>query len=130
MDASDRAEIQSLVTRLESAWNQANAVAFSAEFTENADFVNVRGEYGSGRNAIGAAHAKLLKSVYAGSTVRYSLSRLRPLAAGVAIAHLEADLLVPTGPLAGKTSALPSLVLVRDGGVWRIAAFHNTLRTA
>lgn len=130
MNASDRAEVQGLVARLEAAWNQANAAAFSAEFSENADFVNVRGEYGSGRDAIAVAHAKLWKSIYGGSTVRYSVARLRQLAADVAIAHIEADLLVPTGPLAGKTNALPSLVLVREGGTWRVAAFHNTLRTA
>lgn len=128
MANGDRAAVEALVARLEAAWNGADPAAFAAEFTADADFVNVRGDYASGRDVVAEAHAAIWKGIYAGSTIGYSLSRLRPLAPGVLLAHLDAHLRVPAGPLAGEISAIPSLVLVDDDGAWRIASFHNTAR--
>ena len=128
MANDDRAAVEALVARLEAAWNAADPTAFAAEFTPGADFVNVRGDYASGSDVIAQAHAVIWKGIYAGSTIRYSLSRLRPLGSGMLLAHLDAHLRVPAGPLAGEISAIPSLVLVDDDGAWRIAAFHNTAR--
>jgi uncharacterized protein (TIGR02246 family) len=124
----ERAAVEALVARLEAAWNAADTAAFAAEFTADTDFVNVRGDYSSGREAVAQGHAAILRGIYAGSTIRYALSRLRRLAPGVLVAHVDAHLCVPAGPLAGDIEAIPSLVLVDEGGVWRIAAFHNTAR--
>ena len=128
MAEDDRPAIEALVARLEAAWNAADPTAFAAEFTVDADFANVRGDYSSGCDAIVHGHAAIWQSIYAGSTIRYSLSRLRPLAPGVLLAHLDAHLRVPAGPLAGDIIAIPSLVLVSEDGAWRIASFHNTAR--
>jgi uncharacterized protein (TIGR02246 family) len=128
MASDDRAAVEALVARLEAAWNAADPAAFAAEFTADADFVNVRGDYSSGRDAIAHGHAAIWQSIYAGSTIRYSLARLRPLGPGVLVAHLDAHLRVPTGPLAGEIIAIPSLVLVDEDRAWRIASFHNTAR--
>ena len=128
MNADHRDEIRAVVSRLEAAWNQADPIAFAGEFAEDADFVNVRGDYASGRKAIAEGHEHIWKTIYAGSKVRYALARLRQLTPEVLIAHLDAELHVPAGPLAGDMSALPSLVLVRAAGAWPIASFHNTFR--
>jgi hypothetical protein len=42
---------------------------------------------------------------------------------------VRATLNVPTGPLAGESDALATIVLVGDGDSdeYRVAAFHNTL---
>lgn len=116
----------SVASELEASWNRADAAAFAALFANDADFVNVRGEYGSGRDAIAAAHAHIWATIYAGSTIRYSVSRCREVAPGVLLAHLDARLHVPAGPLAGDIEAIPSLVLVSSADRWLIAAFHNT----
>jgi uncharacterized protein (TIGR02246 family) len=126
--SDDEAEVRALVGRLEAAWNGVDAAAFAAEFRPDADFVNVRGDYHSGRDAVEHGHAAILRGIYAGSTIRYSLSRVREVAPGVLVAHVDALLSVPAGPFAGDTAAIPSMVLVRDGGAWRIASFHNTAR--
>jgi uncharacterized protein (TIGR02246 family) len=115
-----------VASQLESSWNRADAAAFAALFAKDADFVNVRGDYGSGREAIAAAHAQIWATIYAGSTIRYSVSRCRALAPGVLIVHLDAQLHVPAGPLAGDIKAIPSFVLVNSADTWLIAAFHNT----
>ena len=128
MSDDHRAAVAALVQRLESTWNRAEAAGFAAEFAEDADFVNIRGDYFSGRDAVARGHQHIWQGIYAGSTIRYSVVRLRELAPTVLLAHLDAHLHVPAGPLAGDVSAIPSLVLVRAGGDWRIAAFHNTSR--
>jgi uncharacterized protein (TIGR02246 family) len=128
MNPDLRDEVGRIVAKLEAAWNRADAAAFASEFAPDADFVNIRGDYASGRDAIAQGHAHILSTFYAGSTIRYSITHLRQLSPGVVIAHLDAQLRVPSGPAAGDVTALPSLVLVLDGDAWQIAAFHNTQR--
>jgi uncharacterized protein (TIGR02246 family) len=116
------------VSHLEAAWKSADADAFAAEFTQDADFVNIRGDYLSGRESIAQGHAHIFSGIYAGSTIRCTLSHLRALRPGVLLAHLEAAFHVPDGPMAGDILAIPSMVVVRNEGTWRIASFHNTTR--
>jgi uncharacterized protein (TIGR02246 family) len=116
-----------VAARLEDAWNAADAAAFARAFTPDADFVDIRGEHHLGREAIAAGHAGIFASVYRGSRIRYRVTHARPLADGVVLAHSAGSLDAPVGPMAGTHRAVQSLVLVREGGEWRIAAFHNTL---
>jgi uncharacterized protein (TIGR02246 family) len=115
-----------LAARLENAWNTGDSPAFTAAFAEDADFVNVLGMHVRGRESILAGHEQIFRTVYAGSTVRYSLESARLLRPDVALAHVRAGLDVPGGPMAGHHQARYSMVLTRDGGEWRIASFHNT----
>ena len=115
-----------LAARLENAWNSADSAGFAAAFADDADFVNVLGMHVRGREAIGHGHAEIFRTVYAGSTVRYRLDSARLLRPDVGLAHVAATLTVPAGPMAGAHRALYSMVLMRDGGEWRIASFHNT----
>jgi uncharacterized protein (TIGR02246 family) len=120
-------EVASLVQGLQDAWNAGDAAGFAAPFADDADFVNVYGMYAQGRDAILAGHEGIFRSIYAGSRVEYRVKSARRLRDDVALVHLHARLSVPSGPMAGVNEALPSMVLVRDGGgEWRIASFHNT----
>ena len=126
LSATDRDALAEVVRRLEAAWNAMDGAAFAADFDEDADFVNVRGEHVRGRAAIAAGHVAILTTIYAGSTNAYALEATRLLRPDVALAHVGARLEVPRGPLAGRHAARFSLVLTREPGGWRIAAFHNT----
>ncbi len=117
---------ENVTTRLQDAWNAADGAAFAAPFASDADLVNVRGDMHSGRDAIAAGHQQIFDTIYAGSTLRYTVRQARELDDGVILVHIDALLSVPAGPLAGEIPALASLVLVRDGDEYRIAAFHNT----
>ena len=124
---TDRAAIDQLVDTLEHAWNAGDGDAFAAPFAEDADFVNVRAEHHQGRRAIAGGHNAILRTIYAGSTNEYTVKSARLVADDVAVAHVDAALDVPSGPLAGQMHALYSIVLVRAGSGWQIASFHNTL---
>jgi uncharacterized protein (TIGR02246 family) len=113
--------------RLERAWNTADGAAFGAEFTTDADFVDVRGVHHRGRAAIASGHQAILDSIYRGSTVRYTVEETRQLLPTCSIALVGAVLDVPAGPLAGRRRARLTAVVVERDGVAAIAAFHNTL---
>jgi uncharacterized protein (TIGR02246 family) len=117
---------QSIVKRLEDAWNAGDGSAYGAPFAPDADFVDIRGVWHQGEQ-IAAGHQQIFDTIYAGSTVRYEVLDARPLDDNIILGHVGGRLSAPTGPLAGENEALASLVIVRDGDDHRIAAFHNTL---
>jgi uncharacterized protein (TIGR02246 family) len=127
-DTAESIEVDAaaLARRLEDAWNAADAAAFAAPFADDGDFVNVLGMHARGRDAIAAGHDGIFRGIYAGSRVSYAVEAARLLAPDVALARLHGALTVPTGPMEGRHDGRISLVLVRDSGEWRIAAFHNT----
>lgn len=124
MDPKSIAE--TVIKRLEHAWNASDGAAFGTPFAPEADFVTIRGDLHSGEE-IAAGHQQIFDTIYAGSTIRYSVLRARELDDRVILAHVRGTLNVPTGPVAGESNALASVVLVGDGNDYRIAAFHNTL---
>jgi uncharacterized protein (TIGR02246 family) len=122
-----RSTAENIVARLEEAWKAMDAAAFAEPFSEDADFVNIRAEHFHGRPAIGAGHAAIFASIYAGSTTQMRVESARLLRPDVGLVHVRSALNVPQGPLAGRHAACFSMVLTKQGGVWVIAAFHNTL---
>ena len=126
--ATDPAAIAaSLFQQAEDAWNAADGAAFGALFTEESDFVNIRGEHHRGSVAIGRGHQAIFDTIYAGSRVRYEPELARTVAPGTIVALAAASLEVPAGPLQGVLNARMTVVLTEQGGRWLITAFHNTL---
>src|SRR6187455_758904 len=123
MDSGGERIVSDLVRELEEAWNAADGAGFARAFAEDADFVNIRGEHLRTRDVIAKGHQAIFNTIYAGSVVRYQVTRVRAIASAVLVAHVTATLKAPTGPLAGEHSSLFTLVLVQDGNAWRIAAF-------
>jgi uncharacterized protein (TIGR02246 family) len=121
-----RTTAETLIKRLQDAWNAADGAAFGAPFAPDADFVTIRGELHSGE-AIAAGHQQIFDTIYAGSTVQYTVLEARELDDRVILAHVRGHLSVPAGPMAGEAEAVASVILVRDGDDHQIAAFHNTL---
>jgi len=124
----DRTALESIVGRLEAAWNAMDGAAFAAPFAADADFVNIRAEHLRGRSTIADGHAGIFRTIYAGSTNRYTIETVRLVLNDVALVHVQAVLDVPSGPFAGRNRALFSMVLVRRAPGWQIASFHNTLQ--
>jgi uncharacterized protein (TIGR02246 family) len=122
----ERNAIEAIVRRLEAAWNAMDPEAFASPFQEDADFVNIVGEHARGRDAIVAGHRAIFRDFYADSTTELSVMGMRLLRPGVALAHVHSTLDAPKGPLAGRHTAVFSMVLTEDQGRWTIAAFHNT----
>ncbi len=127
---ADRAALETIVRRLEAAWNAMDGSAFAAPFAADADFVNIRGEHARGQAAIAAGHAAIFQTIYAGSTNHCTVEAARLLRHEVALVLVQSIVDAPQGPLAGRHAARFSLVLTKETGEWKIAALHNTLVAA
>ena len=122
-----------VLARLETAWNGADGAAYGSAYTPDASFVTVNGEHLVGASAIGAGHAGIFATIYAGSVNRMELVRVREVAENVVLAVSLHTLDCPTGPFTGRRQAMSTSVLVRsaDGDrAWAISATHNTLVAA
>ena len=118
---------QTITQRLERAWNAADGRAFGEPFSTDADFVAIRGDHHTGRHAIAEGHQQIFDTIYAGSTVRYEVLQARELDDRVILAHARCTANAPSGPLAGEHSSTITVVLLKRGDEYEIAAFHNTL---
>ena len=125
-----RAAADKIAAALTTAWNAADGKAFAAEFTADADFVNIFAMHGVGQDAIARAHQTIFDTIYKGSTSLFTVKAVRPIGGDAAVAHIGARLQVPSGPMAGELAALATAVLVREGDDWRIVAFQNTREQA
>jgi uncharacterized protein (TIGR02246 family) len=114
--------------QLEDAWNRADGAGFGVPFTDDADFVDIRGDHHQTKAVIALGHQAIFDSVYAGSTVRYEVETARPVAPGVIVAVAAATLDVPGGPLQGTHRSRATITLVEESDRWAAASFHNTLR--
>ena len=118
---------ETIMQRLERAWNSADGAAFGEPFAADADFVAIRGDLHAGRRAIAEGHQQILDTIYAESTVRYEVLQARELDGQVIVAHVRGTLNAPRGPLAGEHASTITVVLRKQADSYEVAAFHNTL---
>jgi len=116
-----------VLTQLTDAWNAADGAAYGAAFTEDADFVTVRGEHARGAQAIAAGHQGIFESIYRGSTVTIELDQARQVTPDVVLAVATSTLDAPSGPLQGRHTSRMTLVITLLEDRWLVAALHNTL---
>ena len=105
-------------------------IKFAAQFTEDADFVNVLGMHWRGRVKIEARHADLHRTIFRNSHLRMLGSSSRPLAPSVILAHMQWEMsgheASPGVPFADVRRGALTAVFVERNGRWVIAALHNT----
>jgi uncharacterized protein (TIGR02246 family) len=118
--------LHGMVYHLEAAWNAADGAAFAELFAGDADFIHILGGYYTGRAAIEAGHRMIFGTIYKGSTVRYSVEKIRFLRPDVAIIFLRQHLQFSEDGVAGELDARPTIIAENADGTWRIAALQNT----
>jgi uncharacterized protein (TIGR02246 family) len=123
---SDERALHQLVYQLEAAWNAGDGAGFAEAFAEEADFVHILGGYYSGRPAIEAGHRMILGTIYKGSTVRYSVEKIRFLKSDVAVISARQYLQFYEDGAARELQARPLLVLEKKDGLWEIVTLQNT----
>lgn len=122
--SSDEAAIRALEAAYDAAWDAADLEALTAPFTPDATIVDPFGGVSVGRVEIERLLGTLLAGSGRGSTHAARILGVRFVTADVALADGEA---VIEGLSASDGGAMPPIVhrftdvLVRSGGVWRIA---------
>ena len=125
MTSEERA-LHGLVYQLEAAWNAEDGTAFAAAFTDDADFVHILGGYYTGRAAIEAGHRMIFGTIYKGSTVHYSVEKIRFVRPEVAIVFLRQHLEFFEGGESRELDARPTAFTEKIDGRWKIVAMQNT----
>ena len=125
----DRASVVAVIKEMEDAWNAGDAEGFAAPMADNVDFITIRADHLSGRQAVIDSHIDVLSTFYKGSTNHFNIEAVTLLRSGVALARVRAVLESPSGPLEGHHEATYSLVLIQEQDKWEAALFHITLAT-
>ena len=131
MDASLATDaIAPTIGALNAAWNRADGAGFAAKCTADVDFINLLGMYVKGRTAVAAVHEKILHGPYAGSTLEFTIERVRVLSADAVLALVPGHLQIPAGPVKGVLRTIATVLFVREGSEWLVASFQNTKQEA
>jgi uncharacterized protein (TIGR02246 family) len=123
---SDDRSLHQLVYQLEAAWNAADSKSFAEAFMEDADLIHILGGYYTGRAAIENGHRMIFGTIYKGSSVRYSVEKIRYLSPEVAIVFLRQYLRFYEAGVPCDLEARPTIIAAKAGGIWRIVVLHNT----
>ncbi len=125
--SADEAAIRDLYRELMDGWNRGSGDSFAAAFTEDGDLIGFDGTHFQGRQKIAPFHQELFDKWLKGTRLVGHVKSVRFLSPDVALIHA-----VGSTVMRGKTRPSPerdsiqTLVAVRRGGEWRLAAFQNT----
>jgi uncharacterized protein (TIGR02246 family) len=135
--AADESEIRQLIDDLADAWKAGDAKAYGVRFLPNGTFTNVNGEFYVGREQFDRRHAEVFAGVFRGTTLSLTTKKLRFVRPDVAIADIDTEVagarLRPQGVAVAADGVLRSrllMVLLKENGVWCIAAYHNVWQAA
>ena len=125
MTATEEHTLRGLVTQLESAWNRGDSGAWTALFADDADLVHILGGHLTGHTEIERAHRAIFDTVYKGSTLKFTVEKIRPVSSDVAIVFVFGELHIPQPGVPPVLHARPTLVAHQTGGTWKIVTFQN-----
>lgn len=118
----DDAALRDNVRQLEAGWNAKSGAAFAKPFADDADYVVINGMQIKGREEIAKGHQRIFDTFYKDSTLSLSVKQVRMLRADVAVVHVSGHL----KSTEGESDAVITLVMTKENGAWKIAAFQNT----
>ena len=131
ISSQDQPAIDALLERQSAAWQAGDAAAFSADVLDGVLFTNILGMFSVGRTPFEEQHARIFSTTYKGSRMsqeRVAVTLVRPdvaivdtLATVTGAPHLPLGIELIDGAVRTRLEQ----VMVRDGGRWRVAAFHN-----
>jgi len=129
----DEAAVRNIVQEEIAAWNSGDADAYSRHFAADGTFTNIRGEFFVGREPFIQKHANLFKGPFHGSTLKQDIVSLKFVRRDVAVVEVLTSVtgirkLFPGTNTDDKGRLRTRLlqVVVKDGGEWKITAYHNT----
>ena len=123
----DEPAVRALYEELMSGWNKGSADAFASAFADDGDLVGFDGTHLRGRAEIAAFHAPLFDNWLKGTRLVGQVMSVRFLAPDVALVHAVGGTIMRGQSEASRErDSVQTLVAVRRGGAWRLAAFQNT----
>ena len=121
----DEKAIRANIEQMVKGWNTKSGEEFSKPFAEDSDYVVVNGMHLKGRVANAKGHQMIFDTFYKDTDIAATIEQIRFLRPDVAVVHAIGERF----PKADKSQIAKgrlTLVMVKNGGKWEIAAFQNT----
>jgi uncharacterized protein (TIGR02246 family) len=126
-NATGETAIRALFWQIIDGWNQGSGEQFAAPYAEDADHVGFDGTHLKGRSQIASFHQQLFDTWVKGSRLVGKVRSVRFLTPDVALLHaVGGTVMAGQTDLAPERNSVQTLVIVRQNGEWRIAAFQNS----
>ncbi|MBR1271319.1 SgcJ/EcaC family oxidoreductase [Bradyrhizobium sp. AUGA SZCCT0222] len=128
--ADNEAAIRQVIVEMTEGFNNHDGKAASRMYTQDARLVTVRGDVMSGPAEIEKGLSGIFATRARNATQRTMDVKIRLIKPDVAFAYVTNELsglVAPDGRSLPAHQELSLRVFVKDGGVWQVAAFHNTM---
>ncbi|NOK09685.1 SgcJ/EcaC family oxidoreductase [Corallococcus exercitus] len=129
----DEHDLRQLVDAQTEAWNAHDATAWTKDFTDDADFINIVGTVFQGRAEIETRHAAIFASIFKTSHAKVTVRKVRFPSEDIAVVDTVHEVTGHTGLPPGVQNTEEGLlrtqmryVLKRTQKQWRIVAGQNT----
>ncbi len=126
MNPADEAAVRGLYRELMDGWNRGSGDAFAAAFTEDGDLVAFDGTHFEGREEIAPFHQELFDKWLKGTRLVGRVKSVRFLSPDLALMHaVGGTVMRGKSEPAPERDSIQTLVAIRQGGEWRLAALDN-----
>ena len=125
----DILEIKAIMQSFADAWNVYDAKQIAELFTEDADFVNVAGQWWKGRTELGQGHANAFSNHLKNTHMRFPDTTVKFLKPDLVICHSTwemSGLTRPDGISLPTKHGVLTAIAQQQHGQWQLVAVHNT----
>lgn len=126
--AADEKDIRAIGAQIQQAWNAADAKMIADLWLTDGDYVSSTGRTATGRAEVEHAFAAQWAGLYKGTKIAHTLTSVRFLRKDVAIADGAFEISGmkdASGKLLSSRSGLSTVVVVRKGDRWYVAALRG-----
>jgi uncharacterized protein (TIGR02246 family) len=129
-----QAVIEKLLATEQAAWIAGDSVAYADAYTDDADFINIRGQVFEGKAAVQQQHAKIFAGPFKESTISIVLRKFTLLSDRAALVDTDQTVTnfksLPPGIVATVPDTLVThfkyLAIQQVDGTWKFASGQNT----
>src|SRR5271170_6411716 len=132
-DLSPDPALTQLVHQQEAAWNAGDGAAWASVFTDDADFINIRGDVFHGREAIANRHVIIFNGPFKGSHDTTTIRSIVQPVPTIAIIETDNEItqfkVLPPGVAATSPGVLKTrmkFIALKQGYQWHFIAAQNT----
>ena len=126
--------IEKLLAAEQAAWNAGDSLAYANEYTDDADFINIRGQVFTGKTAVQEQNTKIFAGPFKESTISIVLRKFVLLSDQAALVDTDQTVTnfkgLPPGIVATAPNTLIThfkyLAIQQVDGTWKLAAGQNT----
>lgn len=130
---ADESALREMLRVQTAAWNRGDGPGWAKDFTDDCDFINIRGDVFHGRTDLGARVNAILQGPFKGSHLSLSIRRFTLLTGDVALIETDHDLSNFPGMVPGIAATSHGVlkthmkyVALKKANHWYFVAAQNT----